>query len=166
MIKLQKLYKRCSAYSLGFYPFQLVGCGKNANVHYSACERWGCEVNAYSIKCGTSGSAPARPISLSCVITLLFIYPFVVVCKIHPAIAAAQIVYSCAAGANTSLRNTFFAFCFCGRVICVKQFISILIQTHNRNTYVMFTHMLASAAPTEIFYTVICAIAVSVVYLR
>ena len=97
-------------------------------------------MNAYSIKCGTSGSAPARPISLSCVITLLFIYPFVVVCKIHPAIAAAQIVFSCAAGTNTSLRNTSVIFCFCGRVICVKQFISILIQTHNRNTYVMFTH--------------------------
>ena len=166
MTKLQKLYKRCSAYSLGFYPFQRVGYGKNANVHYSACERWEREVSAYSIKQRTSGSAPARPISLSCVITLLFIYPFVVVCKIHPAIAAAQVVFSCAAGTNTSLRNTSVIFCFCGRVICVKQFISILIQTHNRNTYVMFTHMLASAAPTEIFHTVICAIAVSVVYLR
>ena len=39
MIKLQKLYKRCSAYSLEFYPFQRIGRGKNANVHYSACER-------------------------------------------------------------------------------------------------------------------------------
>ena len=38
MIKLQKLYKRCSAYSLGFYPIQRVVYGNNANVHYSACE--------------------------------------------------------------------------------------------------------------------------------
>lgn len=28
MTKLQKLYKRCSAYSLGFYPFQRIEHGK------------------------------------------------------------------------------------------------------------------------------------------
>lgn len=64
---MQKLYKRCSVYSLEFYPFQRIGRGKNANVHYSACER---EVSVYSIKWGTSGSAPARPFWSCKIITL------------------------------------------------------------------------------------------------
>ena len=59
-MKVAKLYKRCSAYSLEFFPFQRVGHGKNANVHYSARERCEREVSAYSIKWRTSGSAPAR----------------------------------------------------------------------------------------------------------